>query len=235
MATQGLRAFKVKVGLGLETDIVRVQAVRSALGEKFPIAVDANGGWSEDEALAALPHLEALRINAIEQPLHRRDFLGSARLRKRSSIPIILDDSIFTPEDALAAIRYEACDLISIYPGKNGGMWRSLQVAQIAAAAGIECIIGSNLEWEVGSSAMLHLAVSIPNLSRSVGHDIIGPLYYEHQIAKEPIRIENGCAVLPKGNGLGVEVALTSIQEGKYPSATNRYNRLVLEVSEDPA
>ena len=109
-------------------------------------------------------------------------------------------------------------------------MWRSLQVAQIAGGpAGIECIIGSNLEWEVGSSAMLHLAVSIPNLSRSVGHDIIGPLDDEHQIAKEPIRIENGCAVLPKGNGLGVEVALTSIKEGKYPSATNRYNRLVLE------
>jgi muconate cycloisomerase len=219
MAAQGFRAVKVKVGLGVDADIARVKAVRSALGENFSVAVDANGGWTESEALAALPHLEACRINAIEQPLHRRDFRGCARLRARTSIPIMLDDAIFTPEDALEAIRCEACDLISIYPGKNGGLWRSLQVAQIAAAAGIECVIGSNLEREVGSAAMLHLAVSIPNLSRSVGHDIIGPLYYEHQLGTQPTRIENGCAILPDGNGLGVEVDLRSLQNGAIESA----------------
>jgi muconate cycloisomerase len=200
MAAQGFRAVKVKVGLGVDADIARVKAVRSALGENFSVAVDANGGWTESEALAALPHLEACRINAIEQPLHRRDFRGCARLRART-------------------IRCEACDLISIYPGKNGGLWRSLQVAQIAAAAGIECVIGSNLEREVGSAAMLHLAVSIPNLSRSVGHDIIGPLYYEHQLGTQPTRIENGCAILPDGNGLGVEVDLRSLQNGAIESA----------------
>lgn len=216
MAKRGFRAVKVKVGLGVDADIARVKAVRAALGDDFPVAVDANGGWSETEALAALPHLEALRINAIEQPLDRRNFRGCARLRRRSSISIILDDSIFTPEDLLEAIQCEACDLISIYPGKNGGLWRSLQLAQIAAAAGMECVIGSNLEFEVGSSALLHLAVSIPNLSASVGQDIIGPLYYEQQIGTQPIRIENGCAVLPEGNGLGVEVDLTSIQKGRY-------------------
>ncbi len=216
MAGRGFRAVKVKVGLGMEGDIARVKAVRSALGDEFPVAVDANGGWSETEALAALPHLEALRINAIEQPIHRRNFRGCARLRKRSPISIILDDSIFTAEDVLEAIHCEACDLISIYPGKNGGLWRSLQLAQIAAAAGMECIIGSNLEFEVGSSAMLHLAVSIPNLSPSVGHDIIGPLYYEHQIGTPPIRIENGFAELPGGNGLGIEFDLTRVQEGRY-------------------
>ena len=112
MAAQGFRAVKVKVGLGVDADIARVKAVRSALGENFSVAVDANGGWTESEALAALPHLEACRINAIEQPLHRRDFRGCARLRARTSIPIMLDDAIFTPEDALEAIRCEACDLI---------------------------------------------------------------------------------------------------------------------------
>jgi len=216
MAGRGFRAVKVKVGLGVDGDIARVKAVRSALGDEFPVAVDANGGWSETEALAVLPHLEALHINAIEQPLHRRNFRGCARLRKRSSISIILDDAIFTAEDVLEAIHCEACDLISIYPGKNGGLWRSLQLAQIAAAAGMECVIGSNLEFEVGSAAMLHLAVSIPNLSQSVNHDIIGPLYYEHQIGTQPIRIENGCAALPEGNGLGVEMDVVRIQEGRY-------------------
>jgi len=128
----------------------------------------------------------------------------------------MLDDSLFTAEDVMEAIQCEACDIVSISPGKNGGIWRSFHIAQIAAAAGMECAIGGNVEFEVCSSAMLHLAIAIPNLSKSIGHDIIGPLYYDHQIGTPPLRIENGCAVLYEGNGLGVEVDLARIKSGAY-------------------
>lgn len=203
--TLGLRAVKVKVGLNVRTDIERVEAVRQALGEKFPIGVDANTGWSESETVEAIPQLERLGVNVIEQPVRRGDFHGCARIRQRTSIPIMLDESIFTPEDALNAIRSDACDIISIYPGKNGGIGRALQIAQMAAAAGLECTIGSNLEWEIGSAAMLHLAVAIPNLSRKVCHDIIGSLYRTRHIGTE-LRFENGCAHVPSGAGLGIEL-----------------------------
>lgn len=203
--TLGLRAVKVKVGLDVNTDIERVEAVRQALGEKFPIGVDANAGWSESETLEAIPHLERLGVNVIEQPLRRGDFRGCAWLRQRTRIPIMLDESIFTPHDALNAIRANACDIISIYPGKNGGIGPALQISQMAATAGLECTIGSNLEWEIGSAAMLHLAAAIPNLSRRVFHDIIGPLYQTRHIGTE-LRFENGCAHVPSGVGLGVEL-----------------------------
>jgi L-alanine-DL-glutamate epimerase-like enolase superfamily enzyme len=203
-AEMGIRAVKVKVGLDLRTDIARVQAVRSALGEDFAIGVDANGGWSESEALNAIPHLEKLRVNAFEQPLARGDFRGCARLRRRTSIPIMLDESIFTRRDALEVIRLDACDLFSIYPGKNGGIRRSMEIAQMAANAGLECIIGSNLEMDLGSAAMLHLAASAPALSASVHHDIIGPLYYDRRFSSPGIQFRNGCAVLPDGPGLGL-------------------------------
>jgi L-alanine-DL-glutamate epimerase-like enolase superfamily enzyme len=216
MKGRGFRAVKVKVGFGVAQDVARVTAVRSAVGDGFPVGVDANGGWSETEALLALPYLEELGINFIEQPIGRRNIRGNARLRQRSSIPIMLDDSMFTEEDAIEAIQLEACDIISISPGKNGGLWRSMHIAQIAAAAGIDCAIGGNVEFEVCSSAMLHLAVSIPNLSKSVGHDIIGPVYYDHQIGTPHLRIENGCAVLFEGNGLGVEVDLELIKKGGF-------------------
>lgn len=203
--TIGLKAVKVKVGTDLARDVERVEAVRSALGPDFPVGVDANGGWNEAEAVAAIPHLERLGVNAFEQPLRRGEYRGCARLRGRTRIPIMLDESVFTREDALEAIRADACDLISIYPGKNGGMWRSLEIAQLAAAAGLECIIGSNLEWDLGSAAMLHVAAAAPNLSGSVNHDIIGPLYHGPRMAKTPLRFEGGCALLPEGPGLGVE------------------------------
>ncbi|MBI3665471.1 MAG: mandelate racemase/muconate lactonizing protein [Acidobacteria bacterium] len=213
-AEQGLRAVKVKVGLDPAQDIVRLEAVRSALGDGFRIAVDANGGWSESDALAAIPGLERLGVNALEQPLGRGDFAGSARLRRRTSIPVLLDESIFTTQDALEAIRADACDLISIYPGKNGGLRRSLEIAHLASAAGLPCVIGSNLEWEIGSAAMLHLAVAVPNLARTVDHDIIGPLYHTHGAGRPPIQFQDGCAFVPEGSGLGVEIDPAVLGEG---------------------
>lgn len=201
----GLRAAKVKLGLDVTTDLERVAAVRDTVGNRFPLGVDANGGWTESEAVAALPNLERMDVNVIEQPIRRGDFRGAARLRQRTRIPIMLDESVFTREDALEAVRTHACDIISIYPGKNGGIWRSLEIAQIAAAAGIECTIGSNLEWEIGSAAMLHCAAVVPNLSTSVNHDIIGPLYHTKHLGGK-LTIQEGCAIVPATPGLGVEI-----------------------------
>jgi muconate cycloisomerase len=201
---KGLRAVKVKVGLEVWSDIARVEAVRSAVGEHFRVGVDANGGWNESDALAALPHLERMGVNMIEQPLRRGDFRGCARLRRRTAIPIMLDESIFTRQDALEAIRAEACDLISVYPGKNGGILRSLEIAQMAATAGLRCVIGSNLEMDLGTAAMLHLAVAMPELAGGVDHDTIGPLYYDRHFTPTPIQYRGGCAIVPEGPGLGV-------------------------------
>jgi len=117
----------------------------------------------------------------------------------------MLDESIFTVQDVMQAIREDYCDLISIYPGKNGGILRSFAIAELAAAAGIECVIGSNLEMDLGTAAMLHLAVAIPALASSVGHDIIGPLYYEQHLTNPSIVFAQDCAFLPEGNGLGLE------------------------------
>lgn len=199
----GLHAVKVKVGLDVATDIARVSAVRAAVGKDFRVAVDANGGWLETDALKAIPHLEKLEINAIEQPLRRGDFRGCARLRERTRIPIMLDESVFTRQDALEAIRHEAADIISIYPGKNGGILCSIEIAQMAATAGMRCTIGSNLEMDLGSAAMLHVAVAAPVLDTTVDHDIIGPLYYDKHFVDKLIQFKNGCAIVPDGPGLG--------------------------------
>ena len=204
-AEKGLRAAKVKVGLDVSSDIARVEAVRSAVGDGFRLGVDANAGWAESDVLAAIPHLERLGINMLEQPLPRGDFRGCARLRKRTAIPIMLDESIFTRQDALEAIRHDACDLISIYPGKNGGVLRSLEIAQFAATAGLRCTIGSNLEMDLGTSAMLHLAVAAPALATLVDHDTIGPLYYDRHFTPNPIQYRDGYALVPEGRGLGLE------------------------------
>jgi muconate cycloisomerase len=203
-ASLGLRSVKVKVGIDVPEDIARVEAVRAEVGENFRVAVDANSGWTEADARRAIPYLERLNVNAIEQPLRRGDFAGCARLRQRTSIPIMLDESVFTRHDALEAIRNSACDLISIYPGKNGGIVRSMEIARMAEAAGLQCVIGSNLEMDMGTAAMLHLAAAMPALATSVDHDIIGPLYYERHFTDKPIRFSHGCVLIQDNPGLGL-------------------------------
>jgi muconate cycloisomerase len=122
----------------------------------------------------------------------------------------MLDESIFSRQDAMEAIRLEACDIISIYPGKNGGVLRSLEIAQMAATAGLQCTVGGNLETDLGTAGMLHLAVAVPGLSTSVDRDIIGPLYYDRHLTRSPIRFANGCALLPEGDGLGMDIQLSN-------------------------
>jgi muconate cycloisomerase len=153
----GLKAVKVKVGIDVAGDIARVAAVRDAVADDFRVAADGNGGW-------------------LEQPFRRGDFRNCARFRERTRIPIMLDESVFTLQDDLDAIRQEACDSISIYPGKNGGIIRSMEIAQLAAVAGLRCTIGSNLDMDLGSAAMLHVAAAVPALATAVDRDIIGPL-----------------------------------------------------------
>ena len=205
----GLSAVKVKVGFDVAQDIARVEAVRSEVGAEARIAVDANAGWTESDAIRAIPYLERLNINALEQPIRRGDFRGCARLRQRTAIPIMLDESVFTRQDALEAIRCNACDLISIYPGKNGGIFRSMEIAQMAAAAGMQCVLGSNLEMDLGTAAMLHLAIAVPALSTTVDHDIIGPLYYERHFTDSPVRYRDGCAIAEERVGWGISIDLS--------------------------
>ena len=78
--------------------------------------------------------------------------------------------------------------MISIYPGKNGGITASIEIAQVAAAAGIPCHVGSNLELGIGSAAMLHLACAVKNIeSETYPADILGPHYHESDLLAEPL------------------------------------------------
>jgi muconate cycloisomerase len=132
----------------------------------------------------------------------------------------MLDESVFTRQDAMEAIKLEACDLISIYPGKNGGIFRSIEIAQMAVAAGLQCTIGSNLEMDLGTSAMLHLAIATPKLATSVDHDIIGPLYYDQHFTLTPIQFSKGCAIVPEGPGFGVEMDMKGFKSESHSPTT---------------
>ena len=117
------------------------------------------------------------------------------------------DESVFTPLDALEVIRHRAADVLSLYPGKHGGIRQTQQIAKIAEAAGIACTIGSNLEREVATAAMAHVTMCTANLQceRYPG-DLIGPVYYEKALTTQPLRYQADRLWVPETPGLGVSM-----------------------------
>lgn len=203
----GHRTVKVKVGRDPEADVARVTAVREAIGPDVALTVDANGGWSVDQAVWALEQMEPLNLLLAEQPVRREDLAGMARVKERVRVPVMIDEGVFTPWDAEQALALGACDILAVYPGKNGGLTRSLRLTQMAAEYGVPCAVGSNLELDPGTAAMCHLTLAARNIDADRYHgDILGPLYHEVPVVKQPLRMESGFAWCPDGPGFGVEV-----------------------------
>ena len=97
--------------------------------------------------------------------------------------------------------------MISIYPGKNGGIAASIEIAHVAQAAGVPCHVGSNLELGIGSAAMLHLASAVPNIdSETYPADILGPHYHEADLLAAAPGSRPAGSEVPDGPGLGVSL-----------------------------
>jgi muconate cycloisomerase len=130
-----------------------------------------------------------------------------AWVRRRSGIPLMADESVFTPADVLEVIRHDAADVLSIYPGKHGGIRATQHLAKLAEAAGIPCTIGSNLEREVATAAMAHVAVASANIQceRFPG-DLIGPLYFQQPLTRAQLQYEVDRICVPEEPGLGIQV-----------------------------
>ncbi len=203
---EGCRTIKLKVGHDpLDFDLARIAQVRDAIGPDIRLTVDANGGWSVNDAIRAAPRLEEYGVAFVEQPVHRLDLDGLARVRSQIRLPVMADEAIFTMQDALACIQKGAADIISVYPGKHGGILNTVAIVSMAEAAGVHCTIGSNLEWDIASAAMAHVTVALPNIAvERYAADIVGPLFHTAHALTEPLITAGWSIRVPQGPGLGV-------------------------------
>jgi len=215
LVEQGFDTVKVKVGGPLADDVARVRAVREVIGPARALVIDANCGWDADTAIQALRELKDCNIAVMEQPTPDGDYESIARVHRESGgVKVMADDMCFNLVHAQELIRNQACDLISVYPGKNGGIRKSREIALLAERHGMACTIGSNLEWDVATAAMGHLIVATPNLRvEEYPGDIHGPAYYEFRIGKEPLAIAGSVTTLTSRPGLGVEVDWPLVRE----------------------
>jgi len=142
----GFRAIKLKVGLDPDEDAERVRAVRAAIGPDLGLRVDANEGWTFSEALRALKRMEPCDLEMVEQPLVRWDLEGMARLRGRVNVPLVADEALQTPRDALRIVESGAADILNLKLMKCGGIHPARQIVALARAGGLGLMVGGMVD-----------------------------------------------------------------------------------------
>jgi len=213
----GVQSVRLKIGRPGDIDVRAAAAVRRRLGPNIPIRVDANESYhSPKEAIAAIRRLQPHDIQMVEQPLAAHDLAGHAEVRQAIDVPVILDESIQSPRDALEAIRARAADAFNVYVSESGGLLRAQQIIAIAEAAGIPCLIGTMGELQIASAAAAHLGVACANIPFTC--DIVGPLRYEESIIQESLRLEDGFFYPPDAPGLGVTPNWDVINRWRIPA-----------------
>ncbi len=207
LVEEGFETIKVKVGTEIDEDVARVTAVRETMGGERDLVIDANAGWDAATAIEAMRRMKDLDVGLFEQPTTKGDFHALAEVRREITCPVMADDIVFDLPDVIECIRHEACDVISLYPGKNGGIRKAWEMAELAGEHGVACSIGSNLELDIAAAAMCHLVVACPNMQvETYPGDILGPDYHEARVATNPISVNGPVIETPTGPGLGVEV-----------------------------
>ena len=153
---------------GHAADLARVRRVRELLPEAA-IRIDANAGWTEDEALNMLTELADVGLEYAEQPVPGIAPLARVRraLRERGvATPIAADEAVRKEDDPLAVAAAGAADLIVVKVQPLGGVRRA---AAIVAAAGLPAVVSSALDTSVGLAGGAALAAHLPSLPHACG------------------------------------------------------------------
>lgn len=208
----GFSCVKVKVGRSLDDDIAAVGAVREAVGPGTLIRVDANMGWrSAKEAAHHIARLSEFDLHSVEQPIAPGNIDEMKLLRGLSVVPIMADESVWAAGEAWELLRQGAVDLLNVYVAESGGLAEAALIFRMAELAGVGCVIGAMPELGIGTSAAVHLGVSVGVLDDPC--DASGAMYQQHDVIHEQFDIVDGTIAPPPGPGLGVTLDLDRLEE----------------------
>ena len=206
MKIYGFAQCKVKVGIVGQNDPPRIKRIRSILGNRVDLRIDANASWTLDQATEQLAILCPFNITSVEQPLPHEQAKLLPSLRSRTDIPIMLDESLCSEQDGQEAIASGLCDLFNIRISKCGGFVRSLKLAILAHRYNLGYQLGCQVgETGILSAAGRHFACSVSGIRYLEGS-------YDRHLVREQLTHEDltfgygGRAPLLTGPGLGITV-----------------------------
>jgi L-alanine-DL-glutamate epimerase-like enolase superfamily enzyme len=161
---RGVRIIKIKLGKNAREDVERVRLIREAAGPHIGLRIDANQGWSYEDALYALTAMAPYNIQFCEQPMRYWDDHHLPALVTASPVKIMADESVFDHYDAERIIQAKACDYVNIKFAKSGGIHEAIKIHDVCATHHIPCMMGGMLESRVALTAFAHFALAHDNV-----------------------------------------------------------------------
>ncbi|AXK47326.1 dipeptide epimerase [Brachybacterium saurashtrense] len=201
--TGGAEILKIKLGRDVALDRERLSAVVEA-APQARLRLDANQGWLPAQAIEIITGFTqaGLPVDLVEQPVAAEDLDGLARVTAAVDVPIMADESVWSAEDARRLTDAAACDLLNIKLAKTGGLRGALAIADVAAEAGIECMLGAMMEPRISVTAAAHLALAHPAITMI---DLDPPAWFATSLPRGGYIQEGAWLRLTGGPGLGLE------------------------------
>jgi len=193
LVAPGFTALKVRLGYpDVKTDVAVIHAVRQAVGDDIQLMVDYNQSLSVPEAIKRTRVLDHEGLCWIEEPTLADDFMGHAQISREAQTPVQMGENWWGPHDMAKSIATNASDLVMPDVMKIGGVTGWLRAAALAESAGLP--LSSHLFPELSA----HLLAVTPTCHWLEYVDWASP------IVQEPLRIQNGHAVLSDAPGNGI-------------------------------
>ena len=190
----GMQAVKLRLGHpSLAEDLAVTRAVRKRLPDPVELMVDYNQGLSRIEALTRGRALQSEGVAWLEEPIRHDDLEGNAEIARALELPVQIGENFDGPKALLQALQARACDLVMPDAARIGGVSGWMRAAGIAEAHGT--LVSSHLMPEVSA----HLLAATPTSHWLEYVD------WTDAIAREPVRIENGCWPMSERPGTGID------------------------------
>jgi L-alanine-DL-glutamate epimerase-like enolase superfamily enzyme len=199
----------IKVKLGSDDDEARLRAIREARPDAR-LRVDANAGWTPDEAVRRLDALEPLGLEMVEQPVPKEDIAGMGYVQKHASVPVVADESVQT-EEAVERLAEAGVQGINLKLMKLGGISTTLRLLQRARQLGLKTMLGCMIETSLGTTAMAHLA----GLADWI--DLDGPMLISNDPFDGLAYDAHANLTVPDRPGIGVRLREPQLKEPRLP------------------
>jgi L-alanine-DL-glutamate epimerase-like enolase superfamily enzyme len=202
---QGFVAFKVKVGFNdPQTDLERSRAARGAVGTDARVSADANQGFSPADAISFAAGAGDAGLDFFEQPVMGHDLASMRACAEAATIPIGADEGLHSIADIQRHHDEGAAQGGSLKLIKLGSADEVMTAGRLMQRLSMRVNIASKTaETSIGSAAVAHLAIALPNLEWDAS---VTNQYLADDIVAEPIAVEDGHIVTPDGPGLGIAV-----------------------------
>ena len=221
---RGYRGLKIKVGAAARMNGVSAEtfaaetekliAVLQSVPDDVYVDADANQSWKTAKiAVRIMEQVLAVKFRrnlALEQPIHHLDLHGLRYIRDALKIPLILDESVLSPEAMLQIVRYGAADRIVLKSNRVGGLLPSRKIVSICEAGSIGVSIDTTPLTRLGDTANCHLAATIRD---PYPVDVEGHLWLQETPFVGGLQLVGGRAHIPAAPGFGIELDETKLKE----------------------